>query len=124
MAHILFVEDDELIRTMVATRLGFAGFEVTTATDGIEALLKVKGAHPDLILMDMGLPKLNGWQATQRLRMRRETAHIPIIALSAYVLENDRRQALQIGCNAFVTKPIDFSCLLTTIKELLGEPGA
>jgi two-component system cell cycle response regulator DivK len=119
MACILLVEDDELIRTMLVRLLKLSGYEVVSAADGVEALLAVGSARPDLILLDMGLPKLNGWQTTQRLRARRETAHIPIIALTAYVMDDDRRRALNIGCNAFVSKPIDFPDLLSTITRLL-----
>ncbi|MFV9503518.1 MAG: response regulator [Oscillochloridaceae bacterium umkhey_bin13] len=117
--RILLVEDDEQIRTMVCTFLRMADFEVVTASDGVEALLVTREAHPDLILMDMGLPKLNGWQTIQRLRARRDTANIPIIALTAYVMDEDRQRALAIGCNDFEVKPIDFDRLLGKINALL-----
>jgi CheY-like chemotaxis protein len=119
MAQILVVEDDIAIRDMVAAYLQLSGFEVTMAADGIAALLQVQRARPDLILMDMGLPKLNGWQTTQRLRARQETRTIPIVALTAYALESDRQRALNAGCDAFAAKPIDFPGLLTTIQRLL-----
>lgn len=118
-ARILVVEDDEAVRKMVTTYLKHADFDVATAADGIDALLNVQQISPDLILMDMGLPKLNGWQTTQRLRARAETAHLPIIALTAYALDEDRERALAIGCDAFEAKPIDFARLLTTIHRLL-----
>lgn len=124
MARILLVEDDETIREMTATYLSKSGFEVVTAVDGIDALRLVGNARPELILMDMGLPKLNGWQTTQRLRARQETAHIPIIALTAYAMEEDRVRALNVGCSAFASKPIDFLDLLATINTLLAREDA
>lgn len=119
MTRILVVEDDHAIREMVTAYLQLSGFEVTTAIDGIQALLQVQRIRPDVILMDMGLPKLNGWQTTQRLRARHDTRTIPIIALTAYALEADRQRALNAGCDAFAAKPIDFTHLLTTIQGLL-----
>lgn len=119
MACLLLVEDDEAIRSLVASTLTRAGHTVVTANDGIEALLRVRQAPPDLIIMDMGLPKLNGWQTTQRLRARRDSAQIPIIALTAYALDGDRQRALAVGCDAFEAKPIDFTSLLATVERLL-----
>lgn len=122
MARVLVVEDDPPIRDLLATYLTRFGFEVVTAVDGVEALLMVRNTHPDVILMDMGLPKLNGWQTTQRLRAHQATAQIPIIALTAYALEDDRQRALKLGCDAFEPKPINFTSLLTTIDTLLARP--
>ncbi len=119
--RILVVEDNEAIREILRNYLSRSGFEVVTVVDGIEALLKVSDYRPDLILMDMGLPKLNGWQTTQRLRARPESARIPIVALTAYVLDDERNQALHAGCDAFVAKPIDFTLLMSTITDLLGQ---
>lgn len=121
MTRILVVEDDLPIRDMITSYLERAGFTVLTATDGIQALLMVQRMQPDLILMDMGLPKLNGWQTTQRLRAREETRHIPIIALTAYALETDRQRALSVGCDAFEAKPIDFLNLIATMNRLLAN---
>jgi two-component system, cell cycle response regulator DivK len=123
MACVFLVEDDEAVRVMVTTYLQRSGFTVVTANDGVQALLLLRSVQPDLIVMDMGLPKLNGWQTTQRLRARRDTAHIPIIALTAYALDKDRQHALAIGCDAFEPKPIDFDSLLTTINTLLARAG-
>ncbi len=120
MTRILLVEDDGLIREMTQIYLTRVGFEVVTAEDGVQALLLVGRAQPDVILMDMGLPKLNGWQTTQRLRARPETARIPIIALTAYAMEDDQQHALAIGCDAFESKPIDFERLLTKIHALIA----
>jgi two-component system, cell cycle response regulator DivK len=123
MTYILIVEDDPLIREMITTYLTASGFSVHTASDGVQALLMVRTVQPALIVMDMGLPKLNGWQTTQRLRARQDTAQIPIIALTAYALDNDRQRALSVGCDAFETKPIDFASLIATINTLLQRAG-
>ncbi|MEI6179508.1 MAG: response regulator [Chloroflexales bacterium] len=124
MTRILVVEDDSLIREMVSVYLTRFGFEVVTAEDGVQALVLVRRVSPDVILMDMGLPKLNGWQTTQRLRMRQETARIPIIALTAYALESDRQRALNVGCDDFEAKPIDFGKLIAKIQTLLVRAAA
>ncbi len=119
MAHILLVEDDRPIREMLESYFTRSGFDVVTAEDGVQALLLGRSTRPDVIVMDMGLPKLNGWQATQRLRARAETAQTPIIALTAYVMDEDRKRALNIGCDAFEPKPINLVSLLDTIHRLL-----
>ncbi len=124
MTRILLVEDDSPIREMIGVYLTRFGFEVVTAEDGVQALMLVRSLRPDMILMDMGLPKLNGWQTTQRLCMRPETARMPIIALTAYALESDRQRALNIGCDAFEAKPIDFGKLLAKIQTLLVRVAA
>jgi CheY-like chemotaxis protein len=124
MPCVLVVEDDPEIRELVITYLMQADFEVATAIDGIEALRVVRSVQPAVILMDMGLPKLNGWQTTQRLRARSDTAHIPIIALTAYVLEDERKRAIEIGCDAFEAKPINFESLLNKIRTLIASPSA
>lgn len=109
MTRVLIVEDDQNISEMIVLRLSRAGFATVTAADGVQALLVARSARPDLILMDMGLPKLNGWQTTQRLRTREDTANIPIIALTAYALDEDRQRAFTIGCDDFEAKPIQFA---------------
>ncbi len=106
---------------MITAHLTIFGYDIVAATDGVQALLLAKSVNPDVILMDMGLPKLNGWQTTQRLRARADTAHIPIIALTAYALDDDRKRALGIGCDAFEPKPIDFTSLLATIEVLVAR---
>ncbi len=121
MPRILIVEDDAAIRDLLAHRLEMAGYEIVFAEDGVRALLASVNAAPDLILMDMGLPILNGWQATERIRKRPETSTIPIIALTAYALSEDRYRALNIGCNDFEAKPIDFDRLIRKIERLLAE---
>lgn len=121
MPRILIVEDDAAIRDLLARRLEMAGYEIVFVEDGVRALLASVNAAPDLILMDMGLPILNGWQATERIRKRPETSTIPIIALTAYALSEDRYRALNIGCNDFEAKPIDFDRLIRKIERLLAE---
>lgn len=121
MPRILIVEDDAAIRDLLARRLEMAGFEIVFAEDGVRAILASVNTAPDLILMDMGLPILNGWQATERIKKRPETSMIPIIALTAYALSEDRYRALNIGCNDFEAKPIDFDRLIRKIERLLAE---
>lgn len=120
MARILIVEDDGLVREMLARRLAMAGYETVHAEDGVRAIIASLNARPDIILMDMGLPILNGWQATQRIKNRVETRHIPIIALTAYALSEDRVRALNVGCDEFEPKPIDFDRLFAKIDMLLS----
>ena len=119
MARILIVEDEALNRDMIARRLGWEGFAVILASDGQQALSLALAEQPDLILMDLGLPLINGWEATRQLKAMPATRTIPIIALSAYVLSNDRMRALDAGCDEYETKPIEFPRLLTKIRALL-----
>jgi CheY-like chemotaxis protein len=95
------------------------GFEVVTAVDGEAAIQQTKEIKPDLILMDMGLPGLNGWDATRRIKANPDTHAIPVIALTAHALKADREQALAAGCDAFETKPVELERLLSTIRNLL-----
>jgi CheY-like chemotaxis protein len=119
MPILLLVEDDEMNRDMISRRLLRKGFQVMMAVDGEEGIKAAKQILPDLILMDMRLPKVNGWEATKRIKSTRETAHIPIIALTAHAMPEDRQQCLEAGCDAYQTKPVDFDALVTTINELL-----
>ena len=119
MFKILLVEDDVMNRDMIARYLSREGYHVIGAGDGANAVLLAKKEHPDLILMDMGLPILNGWQATHRLKTAPETRSIPIIALTAFVMAEDRAKCLAVGCEAFESKPVNFDRLLTTIRQLL-----
>jgi CheY-like chemotaxis protein len=118
-AKVLLVEDNELNRDMLSRRLVRRGFEVVTAVDGEAAIQQTKEIKPDLILMDMGLPGLNGWDATRRIKANPDTYAIPVIALTAHALKADREQALAAGCDAFETKPVELERLLTTIRNLL-----
>lgn len=122
MKRILIAEDDGMVREMLVRRLAMAGYETILVADGVRALIESVSAHPDLILMDMGLPILNGWQVTQRIKGRPETRHIPIIALTAYALSEDRQRALNAGCDEFEPKPIDFDQLLAKIDILVTQP--
>ncbi|HJZ49829.1 MAG TPA: response regulator [Roseiflexaceae bacterium] len=120
MAKILLVEDDALNREMVTRRLTWEGYEVITAQDGAAAVALAEAEQPDLILMDLGLPILNGWQAAQRIKSSSRTQGIPIIALTAYALTEDREKSLEAGCDDYESKPIDFSRLQVKIQALLS----
>ncbi|MCG8349150.1 MAG: response regulator [Chloroflexales bacterium] len=121
MATILLVEDDEMIRDIISRHLRMAGYSILMASDGARAILLARQEQPDLILMDMGLPILNGWQATRRLKMIPETRAIPIIALTAFAMPEDRERCLQAGCDEFTTKPVDVDQLQSLICRLLSH---
>ena len=121
MAKILLVEDDTMNRDMLSRRLKWEGYDVITAKDGAQAVAYAASARPDLILMDMGLPILNGWQATIQIKAATETTKIPIIALTAYALTDDRRKCIAAGCDDYETKPVDFSRLLPKMQALLDR---
>ena len=124
MAVILVAEDDPLNREMIRRYLQLAGYQVITATDGEQAVAMAEAELPALILMDLGLPVLSGWDATRQLRMAPETRAIPIIALTAYALVGDREKALAAGCNDYETKPINFSRLQVKIQAFLSASGS
>jgi two-component system cell cycle response regulator DivK len=119
MAKILLVEDDMLNREMVTRRLIWEGYQIITAEDGAQAIALAQSEQPDLILLDMGLPIMNGWQAAQRLKADTSTSAIPIIALTAYALNEDRAKSLEVGCDEYETKPVDFPRLHAKIQALL-----
>jgi CheY-like chemotaxis protein len=121
MAKILLVEDSEMNWDMLSRRLRRKGYEVIVATDGQQGVDKARSEGPDLILMDMSLPVLDGWEATRRIRATPETQAIPIIALTAHAMRGDREQALAAGCDDYDTKPIEFTRLLQKMQTLLGE---
>jgi two-component system cell cycle response regulator DivK len=123
MTKILLVEDDTLNREMVTRRLTWEGYQVISAGDGATAVALAEAELPDLILMDLGLPILNGWQATQRIKATLHTQHIPIIALTAYVLNEDRDKSIAAGCDDYESKPINFARLQAKIEALLGGGG-
>ena len=116
---ILLVEDDLMIRNLLSRRLIIEGYQVLTANDGAQAVQCARVDRPELIVMDMGLPVLNGWQATHRIRSMPITRTIPIIALTAYAMKEDRMKCLAVGCNEYETKPVDFTRLLEKIRVLL-----
>jgi CheY-like chemotaxis protein len=120
MITILVVEDDAMNRDMVARYLGMHTYQAITAGDGANGVLLARKERPSLILMDMGLPILNGWQATQRLKTSPETRNIPIIALTAFAMAEDRVKCLAVGCDAFESKPVNFERLLATMQQLLA----
>jgi len=119
MAKILLVEDNEMNRDMLARRLERRGYQVVIAVDGDQGVRLAQAEAPDLILMDMSLPVLDGWEATRRLRALPVTRAIPIIALTAHAMAGDREQALQAGCDDYDSKPIEFARLLGKIQALL-----
>lgn len=119
--RILLVEDNEMNRDMLSRRLVRKGFEVEVAVDGQQALDVAESTAPDVILMDMSLPVLDGWEATRRLSANPVTAKIPVIALTAHAMESDREAALEAGCVDYDTKPIDLPRLLGKINAALGK---
>jgi len=121
MAKILLVEDNEMNRDMLSRRLERRGFQVVVAVDGQQGVDLAQAEKPDLILMDMSLPVLDGWEATRRLKGAPETRAIPIIALSAHAMAGDREKALEAGCDDYDTKPIELPRLLGKIDTLLGN---
>jgi two-component system, cell cycle response regulator DivK len=121
MALILLVEDDLLNREMIGRYLLIQGFEVITAVDGAQAVAMALAQLPDLILMDMGLPILSGWQATAQIKAAPSTRAIPIVALTAYAMAEDRDRAYLVGCDEFETKPVNFIQLKAKIDALLAR---
>ncbi|MCG8365120.1 MAG: response regulator, partial [Pseudanabaenales cyanobacterium] len=122
MAKILLVEDNELNRDMLSRRLRRRGYEVVIAIDGAEGVSMAMSENPDLILMDMSLPIMNGWEATQTLKSDTYTHSIPIIALTAHAMVGEREKALAAGCDDYDTKPVDLKQLLQKIETLLTRP--
>jgi two-component system cell cycle response regulator DivK len=120
MTKILLVEDDTLNREMVMRRLAWEGYQVISAEDGATAVALAETELPDLILMDLGLPILNGWTATRRIKATPSTQHIPIIALTAYALTEDRDKSIAAGCDDYELKPINFVQLQAKIQALLA----
>ena len=121
MAKLLLVEDNEMNRDMLSRRLERRGFQITTAVDGQKGLALAQTDMPDLILMDMNLPVMDGWEAARHLKSIRATHHIPIIALTADAMIGDQDKALEAGCDDYATKPVDLPQLLAKIQALLGE---
>jgi CheY-like chemotaxis protein len=121
MTKILLVEDNEMNRDMLSRRLQKKGYEVVLAIDGEEGVAKAQSELPALILMDMSLPGIDGWEATRRLKATPRTRSIPVIALTAHVMTSDRDKALAAGCDDFDTKPIELQRLLNKIEILLGQ---
>jgi two-component system, cell cycle response regulator DivK len=120
MTRVLLVEDNEMNRDMLSRRLRRRGFEVLIAADGAQGLAMAAAEKPDLILMDMSLPVLDGWEATRRLKAMPATAGIPVIGLTAHAMATDRDKCLEAGCDDYDTKPVELSRLLDKIERLLG----
>ncbi len=121
MSKLLLVEDNEMNRDMLVRRLKRAGYEVAIAVDGAEGVLMALAEKPDLVLMDMSLPVMNGWDATRAIRRDPRTSAVPIIALTAHAMPGDREMAMDAGCNDYDTKPVDFARLQGKILALLIE---
>lgn len=120
MTRVLLVEDDEMNRDMISRQLAWDGFQVMTAADGRQAIEVARAERPDLILMDMGLPIMTGWEATAVLKADPALRRIPVIALTAFAMAEDRARSLESGCDAYETKPINFTRLRTVIQRLLA----
>jgi two-component system cell cycle response regulator DivK len=123
MVRILYVEDNEDNIYMLQNRLRRQGFDVLIARDGASGVAVAKAERPDLILMDLGLPVMDGWEASRRLKADDATSNIPVIALSAHAMSNDKAEALEAGCDEYDVKPVEWGRLLTKIRALL-PPGA
>ena len=123
MAKILLVEDNEMNRDMLSRRLERRGHQVVLAVDGAEGITMARSHKPDLILLDMSLPVLDGWEATRQIKAAPETQAIPIIALTAHAMSGDREKAIEAGCDDYDTKPIELNRLLAKIEALLEKTG-
>lgn len=121
MPKLLLVEDNEMNRDMLSRRLEKKGYTVTIAVDGAQALAQAASGAPDLILMDMSLPVIDGWEATRRLKADPATRSIPVIALTAHAMSDDRDKAMAAGCDDFDTKPVDLQRLLEKIGAMLAR---
>ena len=117
---ILLIEDNELNLDMLSRRLERKGFTIISAKDGVTGIEKAKKENPELIIMDLSLPILNGWDAAKKLKANKETMSIPIIALTAHAMKGDRQKALNAGCDEYDTKPVDFDRLLGKIGKVTG----
>ena len=124
MAKILLVEDQEMNRDMLSRRLKKRGYEVAIAVDGAEGVEKARSDSPDLILMDMSLPVMDGWEATRTLKADEATRAIPVVALTAHAMSTDREKAVEAGCDGYETKPVDLPRLLGTMEKLLDARTA
>jgi two-component system cell cycle response regulator DivK len=124
MPRLLYVEDNEMNRDMLSRRLQRRGFDVLIAADGEQGVAMAAAEKPDLILMDMSLPVLDGWEATRRLKTAPDTRRIPIIGLTAHAMATDRDKCLEAGCDDYDTKPVELGRLLDKIERLLGAGAA
>ncbi len=120
MSHVLIVEDNELNRDMLSRRLARKGFVTSIAENGEQALELLAGQRPDIILMDLSLPRMDGWETTRRIKADSHLCTIPVIALTAHARREDEKSAMEAGCDDFATKPIDFKGLLDKMARLIG----
>jgi two-component system cell cycle response regulator DivK len=123
MAKILIVEDNEMNRDMLSRRLVRRGYQIVMAVDGAEGVATAKAENPDLILMDMSLPVVDGWEATRRLKAEPRTRSIPVIGLTAHAMAGDREKVIEAGCDEYDTKPVELPRLLQKIEVLLARAG-
>jgi two-component system, cell cycle response regulator DivK len=123
MPKILVVEDNELNRDMLTRRLARKGYDIIPAVDGREGIDLAHSARPDVILMDMSLPGVDGWEATRQIKADPATRDIPVIALTAHAMSGDRERALDAGCDDYDTKPVEFPSLLAKIDAVLAKPS-
>ena len=121
MVKLLIVEDNEVERELLSRRFRRKGFEVLTAEDGQVGVQMASTDRPNLILMDLSMPVLDGWEATRQIKAGDETSHIPVIALTAHAMKGDRAKAIEAGCDDYDTKPINLARLLSKITTLLGD---
>ena len=119
MPRVLLIEDNEANRDMLSRRLARRGYQISIATDGRQGIAAAQAEQPDLILMDMNLPEIDGWEATRFLKSQPTTRHIPVIALTAHAMVSDRQRALEVGCDDYDTKPVELSRLLSKIAALI-----
>jgi CheY-like chemotaxis protein len=119
MAKILLVEDNEMNRDMLSRRLMRRGYEVAVAVDGAQGVAMARSEKPDLVLMDLSLPGIDGWEATRRIKAGADTKHLPVIGLTAHAMAGDREKALEAGCDDYDTKPIELERLIGKIESLL-----
>jgi CheY-like chemotaxis protein len=120
LVKVLLVEDNEMNRDMLSRRLTRKGFAVVVAKDGLEGVAMAGSQSPDIILMDMSLPEIDGWEATRRIKANSGTSSIPVVALTAHAMASDREKALDAGCDDFDTKPVELSRLLEKMESLLS----
>ena len=123
MTKVLLVEDNEMNRDMLSRRLNRAGYVVVCAPDGPAGIALAESERPDIVLMDIGLPCIDGWETTRRLKAQESTASIPVVALTAHALNTDRDKSLNTGCADFDTKPVDLPRLLSKIERTLKDHG-
>jgi CheY-like chemotaxis protein len=124
MAKVLVVEDTEVNRIMLSQRLEKRGYEVVLAVDGEEGVVKARKDAPDIILLDMNLPKMDGWEVTHTLKESEQTKHIPIIALTAHSITKTRDATIGAGCDEYETKPVDFERLVAKMEDLMHKGGS